>query len=71
MLYLLDLVRRGEDETALEVIDDIGDGVGAPYQVRVTNGQPSLRTTARSGQPETFCKPEAELAKAKRRADTG
>ena len=73
ILYLLDLVRRGEDDKAVEVIDDIiGDGSGG----KPVAGSGNKRPAEFAG----YCKvgptripfvtfPEAELAKAKRRAE--
>ena len=72
ILYLLDVVRRGDDEKAVEAIDDIiGDGSGGRPVPGAGNKRPAEFTD--------YCKvgptrvpflhfPEAELAKAKRRA---
>jgi trans-o-hydroxybenzylidenepyruvate hydratase-aldolase len=72
ILYLLDVVRRGDDEKAVEVIDDIiGDGSGGRPVPGAGNKRPA--------EFADYCKvgptrvpflhfPEAELAKAKRRA---
>ncbi len=73
VLYLLELVRRGEDEKAIETIDDIiGDGSGGKPVPGAGNKRPA--------EFADYCKvgptrvpflhfPEAELAKAKRRAE--
>ncbi len=73
VLYLLELVRRGEDEKAIEAIDDIiGDGSGGKPVPGAGNKRPA--------EFADYCKvgptrvpflhfPEAELAKAKRRAE--
>lgn len=73
VLHLLDLVRRGEDEKAAEVIDEIiGDGSGGKPVPGAGNKRPQ--------EFADYCKvgptrvpflhfPEAELAKAKRRAE--
>jgi trans-o-hydroxybenzylidenepyruvate hydratase-aldolase len=73
VLYLLDLVRQGEDQKAIEVIDEIiGDGSGGKPVPGAGNKRPA--------EFADYCKvgptrvpflhfPEAELAKAKRRAE--
>ncbi len=73
IVHLLDLVRRGEEGKAIEVIDDIiGDGSGGRPVPGAGNKRPA--------EFADYCKvgptrvpflhfPEAELAKAKRRAD--
>jgi hypothetical protein len=73
VLYLLDLVRQGEDDKAVEVIDEIvGDGSGGKPVPGAGNKRPA--------EFADYCKvgptrvpflhfPEAELAKAKRRAE--
>jgi trans-o-hydroxybenzylidenepyruvate hydratase-aldolase len=72
ILYLLDAVRRGDDEKAVEAIDDIiGDGSGGRPVPGAGNKRPA--------EFADYCKvgptrvpflhfPETELAKAKRRA---
>lgn len=72
VLYLLDVLRRGDEQTAIEVIADIiGDGSGGKPVPGAGNKRPADFTD--------YCKvgptrvpflhfPEAELAKAKRRA---
>ena len=73
VLYLLDLVRCGEDEKAREVIDDImGDGSGGKPVPGAGNKRPAeFADYCKVGPTRipfvTF--PEAELAKAKRRAE--
>jgi trans-o-hydroxybenzylidenepyruvate hydratase-aldolase len=74
VLYLLDVVRRGDDETAMEVIADIiGDGTGGGRPVPGAGNK-------RPAEFADYCKvgptrvpfvtfPETELAKAKRRAE--
>jgi hypothetical protein len=73
VLYLLDIVKRGDDQKAMEVIDDIiGDGSGGRPVPGSGNKRPAEFTD--------YCKvgptrvpflhfPENELAKAKRRAE--
>ncbi|HXG51855.1 MAG TPA: dihydrodipicolinate synthase family protein [candidate division Zixibacteria bacterium] len=73
VLYLLDVVRRGDVQKAIEVIDDlIGDGSGGRPVPGAGNKRPA--------EFADYCKvgptrvpflnfPEAELAKAKRRAE--
>ena len=72
VLYLLDVLRRGDEQTAIEVIADIiGDGSGGKPVPGAGNKRPA--------EFADYCKvgptrvpflhfPEAELAKAKRRA---
>ena len=72
ILYLVDLMKRGETQTAIEVIDDIiGDGSGANPAPWAANKRPAVFAHYSKMGPTrvpfvTF--PEAELAKAKRRA---
>ena len=73
VLYLFDVVKRADDERAMEVIDDIiGDGSGGRPVPGAGNKRPA--------EFADYCKvgptrvpflhfPEAELAKAKRRAE--
>ncbi len=73
VLYLLELVRRGEDEKAIEAIDDIiGDGSGGKPVPGAGNKRPA--------EFADYCKvgptrvpflhfPDAELTKAKRRVE--
>ena len=73
VLYLFDVVKRADDEKAIEVIDDlIGDGSGGRPVPGAGNKRPA--------EFADYCKvgptrvpflhfPEAELAKAKRRAE--
>jgi trans-o-hydroxybenzylidenepyruvate hydratase-aldolase len=73
VLYLLDLVKQGEDEKAVQVIDEIiGDGSGGKPVPGAGNKRPA--------EFADYCKvgptrvpflhfPEVELAKAKRRAE--
>jgi dihydrodipicolinate synthase/N-acetylneuraminate lyase len=73
VLYLLDLLKKGEEQKAIEVIDDIiGDGSGGKPVPGAGNKRPAEFTDyCRVGPTRvpfvTF--PEAELAKAKRRAE--
>ena len=72
VLYLLDVLSRGDEQTAIEVIADIiGDGSGGKPVPGAGNKRPA--------EFADYCKvgptrvpflhfPEAELAKAKRRA---
>jgi hypothetical protein len=74
VLYLLEVVRRGDDERAIEVITDlIGDGTGGGRPVPGAGNK-------RPAEFADYCKvgptrvpfvtfPENELAKAKRRAE--
>lgn len=72
ILYLVDLMKRGETQKAIEVIDDIiGDGSGGKPVPGAGNKRPAEFTDYCKVGPTrvpfvTF--PEAELAKAKRRA---
>jgi hypothetical protein len=73
VLYLLDLVKQGEDDKAVQVIDEIiGDGSGGKPVPGAGNKRPA--------EFADYCKvgptrvpflhfPEVELAKAKRRAE--
>jgi hypothetical protein len=73
VLYLLDVVRRGEDEKAVDVVVDlIGDGSGGRPVPGAGNKRPAeFADYCKVGPTRipfiTF--PEAELAKAKRRAE--
>jgi trans-o-hydroxybenzylidenepyruvate hydratase-aldolase len=73
ILYLLDLVKRGEDQRAIEVIDDIiGDGSGGKPVPGAGNKRPQeFADYCKVGPTRvpfvTF--PEGELAKARRRAE--
>jgi trans-o-hydroxybenzylidenepyruvate hydratase-aldolase len=73
VLYLLDVIRHGDDGKALEVIDDIiGDGSGGKPIPGAGNKRPAeFADYCKVGPTRipfvTF--PEAELAKAKRRAE--
>jgi hypothetical protein len=72
ILYLVDLMKRGETQAAIEVIDDIiGDGSGGKPVPGAGNKRPAeFADYCKVGPTRvpfvTF--PEAELAKAKRRA---
>ena len=72
ILYLLDLVRRGDDEKAIQVIDDIiGDGSGGKPVPGAGNKRPAEFADYCNVGPTRvpfLYFPEAELAKAKRRA---
>lgn len=73
VLYLLDLVRQGEDDKAIEVIDEIiGDGSGGKPVPGAGNKRPAefadYCTVGPTRVPFLHF-PEAELAKAKRRAE--
>jgi hypothetical protein len=72
VVYLLDLVKQGDDEKAIAVIDDIiGDGSGGKPVPGAGNKRPAeFADYCKVGPTRipfvTF--PETELAKAKRRA---
>ncbi len=73
VLYLLELVRRGEDEKAAEVTDDIiGDGSGGKPVPGAGNKRPAeFADYCRVGPTRVpfLHFPETELAKARRRAE--
>jgi hypothetical protein len=73
VLYLMEMARRGEDQKAIEVIDDLsGDGGGGRPVPGAGNKRPAeFADYCKVGPTRvpfvTF--PESELAKAKRRAE--
>lgn len=73
VLYLFDLVKRGDDEKAIQVIDDIiGDGSGGRPVPGAGNKRPAEFADYCNVGPTRvpfLHFPETELAKAKRRAE--